>query len=152
MLDTVAWLGILFFLLKTGLETSLVTAMRQGKSGGGHRPERSGPADGRSLPAGVAFCPPNTWRPHTGRLLTALFIATIMSISAMPVTARIMQDLSVYRTDLGLLIMSALTMTDVAGWLVFAMILGIRRGCGSGYCPGDRADPRSRPSCSPPCV
>jgi Kef-type K+ transport system membrane component KefB len=29
MLDTVAWLGILFFLLKTGLETSLVAAMRQ---------------------------------------------------------------------------------------------------------------------------
>jgi Kef-type K+ transport system membrane component KefB/mannitol/fructose-specific phosphotransferase system IIA component (Ntr-type) len=123
MLDTVAWLGILFFLLKTGLETSLVAAMRQGKSGAVIA------LSDLVLPMAVAFVPAvllpaHYLAPDTGRLITALFIATIMSISAMPVTARIMQDMGVYRTDLGLLIMSALTMTDVAGWLVFAMILG----------------------------
>jgi Kef-type K+ transport system membrane component KefB/mannitol/fructose-specific phosphotransferase system IIA component (Ntr-type) len=123
MLDTVAWLGILFFLLKTGLETSLVAAMRQGKSGAVIA------LSDLVLPMAVAFIPavllPSRYlAPETSRLITALFIATIMSISAMPVTARIMQDLGVYRTDLGLLIMSALTMTDVAGWLVFAIILG----------------------------
>jgi mannitol/fructose-specific phosphotransferase system IIA component (Ntr-type) len=32
--------------------------------------------------------------------------------------------LKIYRTDLGLLIMSALTINDVAGWIVFALILG----------------------------
>jgi len=58
MLDTVAWLGILFFLLKTGLETSLVTALRQGPPGAGDRLERSGPADGRGLPAGVVSARP----------------------------------------------------------------------------------------------
>jgi Kef-type K+ transport system membrane component KefB len=58
----------------------------------------------------------------------ALFIATIMTISAMPVTARIIQDLGVYRTDLGLLIMSALTINDIAGWVVFAVILGFATG------------------------
>jgi Kef-type K+ transport system membrane component KefB/mannitol/fructose-specific phosphotransferase system IIA component len=123
MLDTLAWLGILFFLLKTGLETSLVAAMRQGKSGAVIA------LSDLVLPMAVAFIPavllPARYlAPETSRLITALFIATIMSISAMPVTARIMQDLGVYRTDLGLLIMSALTMTDIAGWLVFAMILG----------------------------
>ena len=127
MLDTVAWLGILFFLLRTGLETSLVAAMRQ-----------KGPAAIIStsdlvLPMLMAFIPslflPTRYLgPEGSRIVFALFIATIMTISAMPVTARIIQDLGVYRTDLGLLIMSALTINDIAGWVVFALILGFATG------------------------
>ena len=48
-----------------------------------------------------------------------------MTISALPVTARVLQELNLYRTDTGLLIMGALTINDVSGWLVFAVILGL---------------------------
>ena len=123
MLDTLAWLGILFFLLKTGLETSLVAAVRQRKQAAIIS------FSDLILPMAVAFIPslflPDRYLgPESSQIVFGLFIATIMTISAMPVTARVMQDLAVYRTDLGLLIMSALTINDITGWIVFALILG----------------------------
>ncbi len=124
MFGAVAWLGILFFLLKAGLETNFATAWRQ-----------RGAALKLSLfdlaiPMAIAFLPclflPARYMGSDGRrLIFALFIAVIMTISALPVTARVLQDLKIYRTDLGLLIMSALTINDVAGWIVFALILGM---------------------------
>lgn len=127
MLDTLAWLGILFFLLKTGLETSLVAAVRQGKQAGIiSSSDLILPMIVTFVPA--LFLPERYFGPQGDRIIFALFIATIMTISAMPVTARVLQDLAVYRTDLGLLIMSALTINDVAGWIVFALILGFATG------------------------
>ncbi len=123
MLETVAWLGILFFLLKSGLETNFATAWRQ------RRQALTLSMADLVLPMVIAFIPslflPAAYIGEGGsRIAFALFVATIMTISALPVTARVMQDLKIYRTDLGLLIMSALTINDVAGWVVFALILG----------------------------
>ncbi len=123
MLETVAWLGILFFLLKSGLETNFATAWRQ------RRQALTLSSCDLVIPMLIAFVPclllPAAYVGEGGsRLAFALFVATIMTISALPVTARVMQDLKIYRTDLGLLIMSALTINDVAGWIVFALILG----------------------------
>jgi len=127
MLDTLAWLGILFFLLKTGLETSLGAAVRQGKQAALLS------LSDLTLPMVIAFIPavflPGQYLgEESSRIIFALFLATIMTISAMPVTARVLQDLSVYRTDLGLLTVSALTINDVTGWIVFAVILGFATG------------------------
>lgn len=123
MLETVAWLGILFFLLKSGLETNFATAWRQRKQA------MTLSLCDLTIPMVVAFVPclflPTVFRGGDAHpAMFALFIATIMTISALPVTARVLQDLQVYRTDMGLLIMSALTINDVAGWIVFAIILG----------------------------
>lgn len=123
MLDTFAWIGILFFMLDAGLDTNLATAWRQ-----------RGPAlilsvSDLIIPMALAFVLvfflPGRYIGEDGSVLAfALFVGTIMTISALPVTAKIIQELNVYRTDLGLLIMSALTINDVAGWVVFALILG----------------------------
>ncbi len=123
MLDTFAWIGILFFMLDAGLDTNLATAWRQ-----------RGPATVLSftdliLPMLIAFIPclfmPRRYVGDDGTIIAfALFVGAIMTISALPVTAKIIQELKVYRTDIGLLIMSALTINDVAGWVVFALILG----------------------------
>lgn len=100
MLDTLAWLGILFFLLKTGLETSLVAAVRQGKQAGIiSSSDLILPMIVTFVPA--LFLPERYFGPQGDRIIFALFIATIMTISAMPVTAGVLQDLAVYRTDLG---------------------------------------------------
>ncbi|HPD15256.1 MAG TPA: cation:proton antiporter [Planctomycetota bacterium] len=123
MLETLAWMGILFFLLQMGLETDFTAAWRQ---------RREGALISLSdlvLPMLVAFVPclllPAAYVGDGGdRLLFALFVATIMTISALPVTARVMQDLNLYRSDTGLLILCALTINDVVGWIVFAVILG----------------------------
>lgn len=124
MLGTVAWLGILLFLLKAGLETNFATAWRQR-----HQAMKLSFCD-LTIPMIIAFIPcmylPARYMgPDGSRVLFSLFIAVIMTISALPVTARVLQDLKIYRTDLGLLTMSALTINDVAGWIVFALILGV---------------------------
>jgi len=59
------------------------------------------------------------------RLLFTLFLSTIMTISAMPVSIRVMRDLKLLRTDMGFLTVSALSINDVIGWVVFTIILGI---------------------------
>ena len=127
MLETVAWLGILLFLLRSGLETHFATAWHQ------RRQALTLSLCYLPIPMALAFVPCYFWLAgrlggEGDRLIAALFVATIMTISALPVTARVLQDLKVYRTDLGLLIMSALTVNDVAGWVVFAMILGVATG------------------------
>lgn len=129
MLETLAWMGILFFLLQMGLETDFMAAWRQRKEG------LLIAVSDIVLPMAIAFVPclllPASALGATGdRLLFALFVATIMTISALPVTARVMQDLDFYRTDTGLLILCALTINDVIGWIFFAVILGYATGGG----------------------
>ncbi|MDA3800509.1 MAG: cation:proton antiporter [Kiritimatiellae bacterium] len=127
MLETVAWLGILFFLLDAGLNTNLVAALRQ------RRDALKISLSDLILPMIIAFIPvwflPECYiGSGANRLLFSLFIATIMTISALPVTARILQDLGIYKSDASLLTMCALTINDIAGWLVFAVILGFVTG------------------------
>jgi len=127
MLETVAWLGILFFLLDAGLETNLSAALRQ------RRDALTISLSDLIIPMVIAFIPvwflPDSYiGPGGQRMMFSLFIATIMTISALPVTARILQDLGIYRSDASLLTMCALTINDIAGWLVFAVILGFATG------------------------
>lgn len=123
MLETVAWFGILFFLLKIGIEMDFASAWRQ-----------RGDALIISLsdvviPMVIAFIPclflADRYMGQSGRpIMFSLFIATVSTISALPMTARVLQDLRLYRTDLGFLIMCALSMNDIIGWLIFTLILG----------------------------
>ena len=127
MLETVAWLGILFFLLDAGLDTNLTAALRQ------RRDALTISLSDLVIPMIIAFIPvwflPDSYiGPDSQRMMFSLFIATIMTISALPVTARILQDLGIYRSDASLLTMCALTINDIAGWLVFAVILGFATG------------------------
>jgi Kef-type K+ transport system membrane component KefB len=54
----------------------------------------------------------------------ALLFATAMFISAVPVIARTLMDLNLYRTDLGMITMAVAVFKDVVGWFLFASILG----------------------------
>lgn len=124
MLDTVAWLGILFLLLVTGLEVNLASVWRQ-----------KGKATWIALsdiilPIVISavvlyFLPSRYLTDPDRRLLFTLFLSTIMTISAMPVSIRVMNDLRLLRTDLGFLTISALSINDIIGWVVFTIILGI---------------------------
>ncbi len=124
MLDTVAWLGILFLLLVTGLEVNLASVWRQ-----------KGKATWIALSdiiipivisaAVLYFLPARYLIDPNRRLLFTVFLGTIMTISAMPVSIRVMADLRLLRTDLGFLTVSALSINDIIGWVVFTIILGI---------------------------
>ncbi|MBD3246715.1 MAG: hypothetical protein GF333_06840 [Candidatus Omnitrophica bacterium] len=123
MLETMAWVGVLFLLLETGLEIDFASAWRQ-------RGEALKIAiSDIAIPMVIAFAccfflPAHYLADPDQRLLFALFMATVMTISAMPVAARALHDLKLSKTDLGFLIMSALSVNDIIGWLIFTLVLG----------------------------
>lgn len=116
MLETVAWIGVLFLLLDTGLEIDFSVAWR-------HRGNALVIALAHIIiPMLIAFLPcyflPDHFLPNPDRrLLFALFMAAVMAICAMPVAARVLHDLKLLKTDLGFLTMSALAVNDLIGWM-----------------------------------
>ncbi|OGX29154.1 MAG: hypothetical protein A2705_00560 [Omnitrophica WOR_2 bacterium RIFCSPHIGHO2_01_FULL_52_10] len=124
MLETMAWVGLFFFLLNTGLEVDFSSAWRQ-----------RGEALMIALTdivvpmtisfAACLFLPDHYLIDPSRRWIFALFMATAMTISAMPITARALHDLRIAKTDLGFLIVSALSVNDIIGWLVFSVTLGL---------------------------
>jgi len=77
------------------------------------------------LGVGSVLLWPHFWRnqAQSNVPLLALFIGTILSISALPVIARILMDLHLMKTELGVIVMSAAMLDDLAGWGLFAVIL-----------------------------
>jgi len=123
MLETVAWFGVLFLLLETGLEIDFSSAWRQ--RGDALKIALSDIV----IPMVIAFIPCFFLPVHylanpDQRLIFAIFMATVMTISAMPIAARVLHDLKLSKTDLGFLIMSALSVNDIIGWLLFTLVLG----------------------------
>jgi Kef-type K+ transport system membrane component KefB len=124
MLDTVAWLGVLFLLLDTGLEVDFSIAWR-----------RRGSAlliavSDIILPILIVFAvfiwmPDRYFVQTDQRWLVCLFIATVLTISELPATARVLSELKLLKTDMGYLILSALTANDIIGWVLFTILLGM---------------------------
>lgn len=67
------------------------------------------------------FAMPASLQP-AGRLNCALFVATAFSITALPILGRIMIELNLTRTRLGVIAISAAAVNDVVGWLLLALI------------------------------
>ncbi len=53
------------------------------------------------------------------------FLAIVMSISALPIIAKTLIDMDLYRSDLGIVVISAAIFNDIVGWIIFAIILGL---------------------------
>jgi len=124
LLAVVSWLGVLFLLIITGLETDIGLIKRRGKAaliisaGGIIVPFATGLALGMSLP--------EAYRPATTtQIVFALFIAVAMSISAVPVIAKVLMDLKLTRRDIGQLILAAAMTDDTVGWILLAVVAGL---------------------------
>lgn len=59
------------------------------------------------------------------RVTFALFMGTAMAISALPVIVRILMDLNMFRSKMGLLIVASAMVDDVIGWMFFSVLLGM---------------------------
>lgn len=124
MLDGLTTLAIALFLLVAGIEINLATVWRRGRAAilvalcGMLLPFALGFAAAWWLPDLMG------WQVGTERLPFALFMATALSISALPIIVKILMDLNIYRSDLGVTMVAAAVLNDLLGWLVFAVILG----------------------------
>lgn len=66
----------------------------------------------------------------------ALFMGTSMAITALPVIARILMDLNILKSRMGMLVISSAMITDLIGWLIFSVVLGMigkQHGMSIGY-------------------
>lgn len=124
MLETLAWLGLFFFLLETGLKIDFTAAWK-------HKGNALKIAvSDIIIPMAMGVClvlllPSRYFLNSDNKLIFALFMATVMTISAMPTTVRALSDLDMVKTDLGYLIMSALSVNEIIGWVIFTVILGL---------------------------
>jgi Kef-type K+ transport system membrane component KefB/mannitol/fructose-specific phosphotransferase system IIA component (Ntr-type) len=65
--------------------------------------------------------------PHVQKVVFALFIGTALAISALPVIAKTLIDLDLYRTDLGALVIGSAVFDDLIGWTLFGLVVGMFR-------------------------
>jgi Kef-type K+ transport system membrane component KefB len=59
------------------------------------------------------------------RLILSLFLGTSLAITALPVIARILMDLNLFKTNFGVLIIASAMITDLIGWMIFSVILSM---------------------------
>ncbi|MBW4597883.1 MAG: cation:proton antiporter [Brasilonema angustatum HA4187-MV1] len=124
LLSVVSWLGVLFLLVVTGLETDLNLIVRKGKTalvislGGIVIPFATGLGLGWFLPESFLVNPSH-------RLIFSLFIATAMSISAVPVIAKVLMDLKLIRRDIGQVTLAAGMTDDTIGWILLSVVSGL---------------------------
>jgi Kef-type K+ transport system membrane component KefB len=123
--EAVIKMGMLFFLFVAGLEVNLSQVRRRKWS------VVLASLLGNALPfilgfSAVVLCP-GLWGLRTGHghLVLAWFMGTALSISALPVIARILMDLGLLRTGTGSVVMSAAAINDLVGWTLFAMIVAV---------------------------
>ena len=118
-------LAIALFLLLAGMEIDLRSVWRQGKSA------LAVSFGGMLIPFGlglaVAVAVPHLIGQTEIENKTAfvLFFATALSISALPVIARILMDLKLIKSHMGVIVLTAAIVNDLLGWLIFAMVLGM---------------------------
>jgi Kef-type K+ transport system membrane component KefB len=58
-------------------------------------------------------------------LVFALFMGTAMAITALPMIVRILMDLNLFKSRIGLLIVTSAMIDDTVGWIIFSVILGM---------------------------
>jgi len=123
-LDGIFSLAVIMLLFVAGLEIQLSQVIRQGRitvfAGFGSMvlPFVCGFAAAWTLPQLFAIKPAD-------HFLFALFLGTAMSISALPVIARILLDMRLFKTKVGMVIISSAIFNDLVGWLFFSFILSL---------------------------
>jgi Kef-type K+ transport system membrane component KefB/nucleotide-binding universal stress UspA family protein len=127
LLEVVSLIGVMFLLLITGLETDLRLIRRHARTalsvswGGILVTFGTGMALGFLLPDFLLVDPDS-------RLVFALFVGTAMSISAIPVIAKVLMDLNLIRRDVGQTILAAGMSDDTIGWILLSTVAGIAAG------------------------
>lgn len=58
-------------------------------------------------------------------IVFALFMGTAMAISALPIIARTLMDLNLFKTKVGMIIIAAAMFDDLIGWILFSVVLGM---------------------------
>lgn len=124
MVNAVSQLGILMLLLLTGMETDLRLVRRVGRAAvavaaaGMTLPFICGFVLGEMLPDAILPNPQS-------RFVTALFLATALSISSIKIVAMVVREMNFMRRDVGQIIVASAILEDSSGWIIIAISFGL---------------------------
>lgn len=124
LLEVVSLIGAMLLLLITGLETDLALIKHHARSAFGTA------LGGLILPLifGFLFCffiPDSLLVDPSQRTVFSLFVATAISVSAIPVIAKVLIDLNLIRRDIGQITIAAGMIDDTAAWILLSIVLGL---------------------------
>lgn len=125
VLSGMVQLAVVMLLFIAGLEVDLHIVWQQG------RQAIATSFFGLIIPFFIGFVFPYMFPEFFGiadihaRLVFALFMGTAMAISALPVIVRILMDLNMFKSRMGLLVVASAMLDDLIGWMIFSVILGM---------------------------
>lgn len=122
--DIMLQIGMLFFLFVAGLEVNLPHLRRNSRAV--ILTSVAGITIPFALGAAAVLLFPRLWGPQatTSGITFVLFIGAALSISALPVIARIFMDLNLLNQPIGGIVLAAATVNDLIGWALFTVVLG----------------------------
>jgi Kef-type K+ transport system membrane component KefB len=125
VLSGLVQIAVVMLLFIAGLEVDLHIVWQQG------RQAVSTSFFGLIIPFFLGFVFPYLFPDFFGiadsnaHLTFALFMGTAMAISALPVIVRILMDLNLFKSKMGMLVVASAMVDDVIGWMIFSVILGM---------------------------
>lgn len=124
LLEVVSLIGVMLLLIVTGLETDLELIRRKARTAAGVAMSELlltftlGLALGALIPSDLVGDPAQ-------RTVFMLFLATALSISAIPVLAKILMDLDLMRRDIGQTLLAAGMIDDITGWTMLGLVTAL---------------------------
>jgi Kef-type K+ transport system membrane component KefB len=124
-IDGITNIAVVLLLLVSGLEVDLAIVFRHRKTA------LSISVIGIIIPFVLGFCIAYLFPGLLGlvesqdRVVFALFIGTAIAISSLPVIAKILMDLKIFKSLIGSIIIASAMLNDLIGWIIFSVILGL---------------------------
>ena len=118
-LEAFILIGVVFLLLTAGLEVELSSVIKQGKS------VILISSLSIIFPFTIGACVviffPGLFGVSEGSFTFAIFIGISLSITALPLIAKILLNLKLFHSEFGMLIMASAVIKDLIGWLIFSV-------------------------------
>lgn len=123
-MDGITNLAVIMLLFVAGMEVQLQIILKQGKTA------VYTSFTSMVIPfllgfAAVWFFPNFFHYTPDRKLVYSLFFGIAMAVSALPVITRILMDLNLFKTKVGMVIIAAAIFDDLTGWLIFSFVLSL---------------------------
>lgn len=122
-MDGITSLAVVMLLFVAGMEVQLQVMLKQGKIA------VYTSITSMIIPFGLGFATvwflPGFFNFTADKLVYALFFGIAMAVSALPVITRILMDLNLFKTKVGMVIIAAAIFVDLIGWIMFSFVLSL---------------------------
>ena len=123
-MDAMINISVIMLLFVAGMEVQLPLVIEQGKVA------LSTTFFSMLIPIAVGYLGvqlvPDLFLASNGDVsIVGFFIGVVLSITALPVIARILMDMKLFKTRIGMTIIASAMLIDLLGWLIFSVILSM---------------------------